>query len=443
MQHATHKLALAAVLSVTTILSANALTMQGAVDAAVNNHPDVEMAQRNQTAIQALVRRAKAPFRPTVDLTAGTGWEHSNNTTSRNRAARTNGVNGHRDMWRNESRLQVRQMLYDGFGTRANVAQQKHRETSANFNVVETQEIVALAALQAYLDVLRTRELVALGKANLETHKRYLNQVERRVQGGRGSQADLQQVSGRAALAEANLIAFQGELRTAEADYLEMVGEMPQSLSRSQAPFMALPSNLELAIDQAMSNNPAIHSAQYDIKAAQAAIEEAKSVFCPRFDIEAGHSRNVNLDGVDGTNNDTSVMLMMRYNLYNGGGDTAQVQERIERHAEAIASLEQTRRLVEENMMNAWSALQTSRLRLNPLTSHVESSQKTRNAYQQQFDLGQRTLLDLLDSEIELFNSTSALINGKYEVDLAVYEVLAHKGELVQTVNGSQVLASK
>jgi adhesin transport system outer membrane protein len=421
-----------------TALSSHAETMRQAVEMAIVNHPDVKMTERNRNAIGYSVEQAEAGFLPTVDATASTGWEHTNSPTTRSRSARTQGVSGHRDLWRNEVRLTVRQMLYDGFGTRSAVAEQSSRKDSAKFNVLETKEIIALAALEAYLDVLRTRELVALGQENLGVHKRYYDQISRRVDGGRGSNADRKQAEGRLALAQANLQAFEGELRTAEANYLEVVGEMPSSLSLSNTPFSMLPNNLDNALDRAMANSPAIHSAQADIKAANAAMELAKSVFCPRFDAEGNMTRGVNLDGQDGTNNDASVLLVMRYNLYRGGADVARVKERQERLGEAKESLEQTRRLVEENMMTAWSDMQTAKARLTPLNTHVMATQETRDAYRSQFDIGQRTLLDLLDSEIELFNAKAALINGKFEVDLSAYSVLAQAGDLVGTMS-SQV----
>lgn len=432
------KILMATTLFSTITLTAQATSMQEAVASALSSHPQVKVSQKNMEAIGHAQRVAEGGFYPTVDLTAGTGWEHSNNSTTRNREGRFADDDGHRDLWRNESRLLVRQMLYDGWGTSSEVAEQGHRKTSAKFNVLENKEVTALAALEAYLNVMRTRELVALGRQNVETHEMYLNQISARVDGGRGTRADRSQAEGRLALAKANLIAFEGELRSAEADYLEVIGNMPNQLHKSDVPFGALPGSLETALTRAMENNPAIDSAQYDIKAADAAIHVAESTFCPRFDLEGNISRNVNLDGTPGTNNDASVMLMMRYNLYNGGSDTARVKERVSRKEEAKAELEQSRRSVEENTMVAWSDLQTSRQRLSELNNHVTSTMETRQAYRSQFDLGKRTLLDLLDNEVELFNARTALINGKYGVDLAAYNLLASTGDLVDTVSGVQ-----
>jgi adhesin transport system outer membrane protein len=412
-----------------------ALSMQEAVEHAIATHPDVKIAEKNRDAIEHQIRQARGGYYPKVDVAAGTGWEHSNNTTTRNRAGRVAADDGHRDLFRNESRLSVTQMLFDGFQTRSDVAEQRNRYTSAQYNMLENKEIIALRALEAYLNMLRTRELVALGQTNYDAHVSYGEQIRKRVDAGRGSQADYRQAEGRVALAQANLIAFKGDMETATADFIEAVGMQPEKVFKSKTPFTALPGNVQDAVDIAVNSNPAIKSAQADIEAAEAAVAEAMAACCPRITLEGGVSRNVNLDGVEGTNNDAFAMLFLRHNLYNGGADTARIKEQQERVEEAGHGLEQTRRLVEENMLVAWSALKTARNRLVPLNAHVVAADQTRNAYKSQFDLGQRTLLDLLDSEVESFNARSALINAKFEVDLAAYEVLAHTGDLVDTVS--------
>ncbi len=426
----------------TTALTSHAITMREAVAIAVTNHPDVKMAEQNTSALGHQVRRAQAGYLPTVDLTVGTGWEKSFNSTTDNRAA-TAFTDGGRDLWRNESRLTVRQMIFDGWATKSDVNEQKNREVSAHFNTIETQQIIALRALEAYLDMLRTRELVALGEENYQSHLKYMDQIKARVEGGRGSKADLRQAEGRLALANANKISFEGNLKNAEANFQEIIGEAAVNLNKSQAPFQALSPKILDVLARALANNPAIHSAQADVKAATASLAEVQSACCPRIDLEGNAGWNHNLDGVDTPNNEYSVMLMLRQNLYRGGADKARKHEQEARLEEAKESLNQTKRLVEENTLQAWAALQTAQNRLTPLTEHVMAATKTSEAYSAQFDLGQRTLLDLLDSEVELFNSRSSLINGKYSVDLAVYEVLAHTGDLVSTMTEELIADAK
>lgn len=429
-------------LSTTALTAHAATTMSEAINLAIQNHPDVRIAAHNRDAIGHLVDVAKGEFLPTVDLVAGAGYENSDNSTTRGRDANVNGdAESDRDLFRTESRLNVTQLLFDGFRTSSRVKQQENRQESARFNVLEEREIIALRAVEAYLGVMRQRELVALNEENLANHSTYFSKISDRVSGGRGSQADARQAEGRVALAKANLISAQADLRSAEADYIEVIGDAPNLPEKAATPFERLPSNLEGAIAHAFNNHPAVHSAAADIAAAKSAKKEAKCLFCPTINLEGGISRNRNLDGITGDNDDITAMVFWRQNLYNGGSDKATIEEREERIYQAEASLEQTRRLIQENVHQSWAALEGSHKRLAPLNEHVSASQQSRSAYLDQFDLGQRSLLDLLDSEIEVFNSRTALINGKYDVDLAAYQVLANTGDLVG-VAGTQI-ASK
>jgi adhesin transport system outer membrane protein len=420
-------------LASTLLTTAHALNLQEAMAKAVTTHPEIVAAEKERNAIGHEVDMAKAGYKPTVDLVAGTGWENTTDSSTAFRTGRFSGDKASRDLWRNESRVVVHQMLFDGWQTKSRVAQQKNRFTAADYHVMDVRNVVALRAAEAYLNVLRTHELVALAEDNIATHEVYLRKIQDRTSSGRASGADVKQVEGRLELARANLAAAQGDAKAAEADYLEAVGEMPSNPSHDAAPFGSIPADTRAAVDQAMNSSPVISAALANIKAANAELAETKSVFCPRFELEGGASRNQNLDGIKGMNNDFSAMLMMRYNLYNGGHDVAQRAEGIEKVKAAESNLEKERRAVEQLTIKAYAQMETARARLEPLAHHVEDATATRDAYVQQFDLSQRTLLDLLDSEVELYNSKSALITGKYEVEAAAYGVLAHMGELVPT----------
>ena len=300
-----------------------------------------------------------------------------------------------------------------------------------------------MRAVQAYLDVQRTFELLELQKENVAKHRDYLSQIEKRASSGRGSQADVRQAEGRLALSEANLLTAEGNFRTAQVDYNEVVGDAPRELEPFRSPIGGLPSSLEVALQQAFDNSPALKSADHDIKAAEHAIESAESQFMPRLDLELGAAKNNNLDGSDGTNDEMFAIARVRYNAYTGGADTARVNEQKARLSEAQENKSFDERTVEENVYKSWNDLKTSQTRLTPLNTHVMSANDTRDAYKKQFDINQRTLLDVLDSEVEYVTAKSALINGRYAVDFAVYELLSHQGMLVTTLRGTAAFAGE
>lgn len=415
--------------------AASAITLSEVVEKSTQEHPEVRMSIQNREAIRQEWKNAVGSYNPRVDIMLGSGHERSNNPTTRNRSNR-NDKDGHRSLWRNEARLTVNQMIFDGFETDAETCQQRARYESASYTIEETRENIALRTVEAYLNVLKTKDQLELQKENVEIHQTYLNQMKKRATSGTGSQADVRQAQGRLALAEANMLSAQGDYRDAQIDFNEIVGMKPKDLKAYATPKSGLPSDLENAIERAFENSPALKSANADIEAAEKAVEVAKAAFYPRLDLELEAARQHNLDGSEDANNEYSAMTRMRYNVYNGGSDTASKNERKARLAEAKDALQRDKRLVEENVYTTWNELQTAKKRLTPLSSHVNSADQTRTAYKKQFDIGQRSLLDVLDSEVEYVNAKAAHINGKYAVDFAVFELLSHEGTLVGSLTG-------
>lgn len=175
-------------------------------------------------------------------------------------------------------------------------------------------------------------------------------------------------------------------------------------------------------------------SAQADVESANAQHDTAHSPFLPRVDFELGTTANNNVDGVSGHNNDTTAMFRLRYNLLNGGKDKARRQETAHLINQAAEIRNNTRRQVEQSVRLSWNALQTVNNQIGYFKQHVDSSERSRDAYQQQFSLGQRTLLDLLDSENEVFVSRTSYVNAQYDQLFAMYRILNSMGALLEGV---------
>jgi len=154
----------------------------------------------------------------------------------------------------------------------------------------------------------------------------------------------------------------------------------------------------------------------------------------PRFYFEFGASANENLDGIEGDNDDLNAMLRMRYNLYRGGADKARRQETAERIGTAKETIRRTERIIEENLLLSWNSLITIRARLDYLNAHVKSTEEVLQSYEEQFKLGQRSLLDVLDSENELFNARASLATAQYTEMLSIFQLLESMGLLLDTL---------
>ncbi len=124
----------------------------------------------------------------------------------------------------------------------------------------------------------------------------------------------------------------------------------------------------------------------------------------------------------------------MRYNLYRGFFDRASKRRATFEAVAAADDDSEARRSIREDVRVAYRALMTAQARLVPLRQRVESSRRTLEAYYGQYDLGRRSLFDLLDTQNELFRSSIDLVDGKFAVLLGHYRLLFSMGRLLQSL---------
>ncbi|MGI4937599.1 MAG: TolC family outer membrane protein, partial [Janthinobacterium lividum] len=333
---------------------------------------------------------------------------------------------------RNEASITLTQMLFDGYGVRSEVERNQARLDSAASRVAGTSEVTGLRAVEAYLEVLRLREITALTADNAAVHLRTFDQIKIRSESGVGRRADLDQIDARYALARANLVSAQANQRDAEINFLRIVGVEPVNLSKQTDPLLVeVPKSLDEAMQIALDNNPILRSARSDIEATGAQTRAAKSTLWPRVDLQIGASKNNNIDGVPGTNEDRYAMVRMRYTLNTGGGDNARVRETMLLGDEAREVARRSEQQLRQSVQLSWNALSSVRRRLPELREHASASALTRDAYIKQFSIGQRTLLDMLDSENESFTAATNYVSGQYLEQYAQYRVLSDMGRLL------------
>lgn len=405
-----------------------AQTLREAVQIAVETNPLVGQAAKRKDAADSAFEAAKSGYFLKLDWQYGVGRENSFNSSTGQQWLRLN---------RHVDSMVANQMLWDGLGTRAEVARRRAISDAAAYRVHSAAEDVALQTVDAYLDVLKNQELLNFARENLQAHTRTFDQVKLRSDKGVGRRADLDQVEARLALASANLKSAESTLRDAEIAFHRVVGRHPTTLFQVQEP-KAIPGNVDEAVKTGFSNHPTLKSAYADIEQAAAQREFARSLWSPRVEVEGSYSNNRNIDGVRGPNRDRLLMLLVKWNLFRGGFDYHRLRETAYQIDEATEISRNTSRQVETAVRVAHNAHVTARERLPLLERYVQSSDVTRASYAQQFAIGQRTLLDLLDAENEYFTARKEHANGKYIELSSKYRALNAMGLLLQTFDIKQ-----
>ena len=397
------------------------------------SHPEIKAEINRKIAREQELKQAESGHYPTVDLQAAIGYENS-----KNRYTESLGESDFVDQTRTEQAFIVTYNLFKGYETTGNVNLYSARVRTAGHQLHELTEQTALEVARVYLRVLRSRRLVELSEQTLAVYMNLFDKVKSRSQSGVGKKSDISQAQGRVARAHANLVNDRAELQNAEASFLRLTGQRPLDLSQPLDVSPGLPANLQLAIDAAMRSNPLIRAALAEIDAANAQKRVASSGNYPKLDLVFEQSRGENLDGLDDVEEDYSLMLRMHYNLFKGGFDAARSEQAEAEFGESMEELDDLRRRVSESVRLAWNSYEAVKMQIPYLQQHVESISRTRIAYADQFRIGQRSLLDLLDSENELYQARRALVAAGYDQLVGAYRILADMGKFVdelETVN--------
>jgi adhesin transport system outer membrane protein len=398
-------------------------TLKSAAQKAVLGSPEVLQKWHAYQAADNEKDGAFGGYLPRVDLTAGVGRENRDDPIMV------------KDYTRRSTTLSLTQMLYDGFATRNEVKRLDHARQVRFFELLDASETVALEASRAYLDVLRYRKLVALAEENYVRHRAVFEQIQKKAQAGVARRVDLEQASGRLALAESNLLTETSNLHDVSARYQRLIGEIPGRGMADVPPLTnGLPTDTEKTLSAALNSNPAILAAIENLRAADAAAAVRKAAYQPRLDLRLRNDRGSDLNGYSGSTDNRTAELVLTWNLFNGLSDLARSRQYADQINVTKDLRDKTCRDVRQTAAIAFNDTRKLVEQLTYLDQHQLSTEKARDAYRKQFDIGQRTLLDLLDTENETFQAKRAYANAEHDLLIAQARTQASFGNLLPTL---------
>lgn len=392
--------------------------------------PDIKSFQEYRQAAEHDVARARSGWLPRVDARGAWGVEQWSSRETRNG---TYTQNEHDFYERSEASIVLQQTIWDGLATHSRYRMGVSRLDSATSRLLDNSEATTLDALLAHLEVYRQRRLVALSELNVQNHKDILASQQERQRLGASSVADVTQTQSRLARAQASLVETRSALEIAMAQYKRFTGKEPGELESPYLPENPYPS-LETVLSDSQTKNPKVKALHADIETAKAQVTLDQSAYHPQIYLEAGPSYTWQAQANQSYDWGTSVMLRATWNLFNGFYDYYNVKGDTARMRQAREQLNtQTDTLAQETAAT-WSTLISAQEQSKFFEVAVDNSTLTRDAYLQQFNVGQRSLLDVLDSENELYSYSLQLVTSRLNEIAAQYKLKALGGELIASM---------
>ena len=427
------KIILAQLMLAASVSKSPAVTLKEVVSEVLDTNPVIIERLKNYRATREEIRIAEAGYYPTLDAQTSIGRKYT---------GRLSGDGGGTTLDETYSVFQnsliLRQSIFNGFSTHEQVNYQKMRTLAAAYSYLEKANDVTLQAIKVYIGLLKNQELLQNSKTNVNHNTKLFVKVSKAYKAGLTSLSEVSKIQSSLSLAKSNMMVQQNRLANAMFNFRRVTGRLV-SLKDLKKPIfnIPLPQNERSASMYALEYNPSLLVGKYNIKGAEALYRESKSKFYPKLDFEASENYNQNYNEFTGIDDRFQAMLVVSYNLYNGGADEASKRNKISKLSQEVAVTADLKRQVIEGMELSWGAYDLATEQIPFLVNYKKQSGKTLKLYSQEYELGERSLLDLLATENDLKRANDELINAKYNLLLSKYRILDAMGLTMASIMGN------
>lgn len=404
------------------------ITLKQAIEVAVASNPEIIQAQMNKEAIEFERKQAEGLYAPRVDIEASAGVRRLENTTRR-----TLGISDD-ELYPLEANIRGDWTAIDFGRRRGEVERQVARVDGASLRVVERSEFIALQVARQYFDIILQQRVMAASEDNVAFHQALAGDLAEGVRQRSISVADQQQAEERLQSAVVRQTEAKQDLDNAKITLRRLTGLDINAVVLPPDLDAMLPASLDVAVGAARQNNPRVQEARADVDASHGLVKSARGDLYPTIGVDAVGRVGEDIDGFNGDTNDVQARVYLRWNIFDGGINRAKLQEMVRRASQTRYQLHQLTREAEEDVRAAWTAMEAQDSITNSLTRQSQVSDDLLLSYRSQFNVGRRSLLDVLDAQNTRYNTQVRLETSRFSQMFAEYQTLAATNRLLEAL---------
>ena len=405
-----------------------ALEIEDTVYGVLRTHRNLHGMRENREVLEHELTRAQAGFGPRVNLQGSGGGSYYSDSSTRGM-----GLDDQMYGYFSVSARLV-QPIWDGFATRSRVREAQSTLYSMQHRVFDTATSLCLDGIIAHIDLLRRRKIYELAVDNIRQHRDILAQAQERASLGADTEADVTQTQSRLARAESSLSEATAALLVAEHTYKRLTGLDPIVLSPVTMPPDVFKDTSKV-FDLAQKSNPKLAAYMQDIRAARARRELADSAFFPTFNAEIGPSYTNRAGSTDRWIYTFDVLGTMTWNIFNSGADLAERRAASARMRMSRQEMYNFLDSLKLDVETTWANYVAAQEQYQHYAKAVEFNKYTKAAYIEQFSIGKRSLLDVLDTINELYNSSTQAETARGNILVGAYRLSGLTGNLLPSMS--------
>ncbi|WP_183188662.1 TolC family outer membrane protein [Ancylobacter tetraedralis] len=410
---------------------ARSQSLDEALAAAYKNNPTLNSQRAATRATDEYVPIALAGYRPQIFGTAyyGTQWSESKVGSSTLTSQNVSGTT-HSTLWPYGVGVTISQTIYDGLKTANSVRSAESQVRGQRELLRNTEQLVLLDAATAYMNVLQNSALLELQKQNLQALREELRAARDRFSVGEITRTDVAQAEASVATAQSELALAESNLNTSQAVFFQVIGLRPNKLSPGRPIDGLLPKTLPLAVETGIGKHPAIKSAQFAVDAGLSNVKVAEAALSPTLTLNGQASSDYNSQSYVQRTTSAAATLNLNVPIYQGGAEYANIRQTKETLGQLRIEVDVNREQVRANIVQYWGALQASKAAIESAQASVAANEIALRGVREEWRVGQRTTLDVLNAQTALFNARASLVTAQRDRVVASYAVLSATGDL-------------
>jgi len=415
-------------------------TLEGALQLAYQNNPQLNAQRAIVRQTDEGVPQALAGYRPRISAIATAGTQTTEATTRTNPGgtpalyATLAGTNVPHSVG-----LSATQTLYNGLQTanRTRAAESQVFAARETLRLMEGQ--VLLDAVTAYMNLLRDTAILDLQKRNVEVLQEQLRQTRDRFNVGEVTRTDVAQSEAALAGGRSQFLTAEANVTTSRAAYRRVIGVEPGRLAPGTPVDRFSPTQLGVAVQRGQAENPSVTASMYGVDVAQLQVKIAEGALYPTLTLTGSVQQQYESSLTQLRAFNASLLGQLTIPIYQGGGEYSTIRQSKEALGQSRLDLDTARDQARANVVQAWGQLQAAKAQIEATQVQVSANEIALNGVREEARVGQRTTLDVLNAQQALVNARVSLVTAQRDRVVASYTLLFSTGRLAARVLGLKV----
>jgi outer membrane protein len=401
-------------------------TMESALLRAYQNNPQLNAQRASVRVTDEAVPQALSGYRPKASLTFSGGGQFINRLDQ--------GSSGKKieqgDQGPHAAALTVTQTVYNGNQTANKTRSAESQVFGAREGLRLIEQTVLLAAATIYMDYLRDAAILEVQRSNTKVLELTLKQTRDRYSAGLVTPTDVAQSEAQLAAAQSQELGAVSTLTTTRANFRRIIGNEPANLAPASPVDRYLPQTARGATEIALRENPNVTSAMYGVDVNFLTVKINEGALLPTVSLQA-NVQKVWQQNITQINQFTaSASAQLNVPVYQGGAEYSLIRQSKEDLEQQRLTLEQVRDQARADTVTAWGQLLAGKSQVTAAQSQVEASEVAYLGTTKEAQVGQRTVIDILNAQQTLVNARVALVTAQHDRVVASYAVLNAMGRL-------------